>query len=71
MDFDHAYQKACEARVALCKQCATKDDLLAVATAFAFQAGIIWEQMGGAEHAAQQLYAAADRMACKTKNGPK
>ena len=65
MEFEHAYEQACNARVELCKECKTAEDLLAVATAFAFQAGIIWEELGGANHAAQQLYAAADAMATK------
>ena len=65
MQFEYAYAKACKTRADLCRQCKTNEDLLLVATAFAFQAGIIWEEMGGAEHAAHQLYAAADRMASK------
>ena len=65
MEFQHAYEKTCEARAHLYSQCKTAEDLIAVATAFAFQAGIIWEELQGPAGAAQQLYAAADAMAAK------
>ena len=65
MEFEHAYSEACDARIALCKECKTSDDLMAVATSFAQQAGLIWEKLGGPKHAAAQLYAAADYMATK------
>lgn len=41
----------------------SEEDLLMLASNMAFQAALIYRQLGGAEHVAQQFYAMADNEA--------
>lgn len=43
--------------------CRSEDDLVALATLYAMEAGHIWRQLGGSKLEAVQFYAFADRAA--------
>lgn len=54
-------------RQSLIKRCKTQEDAMAIATAFALEAKLIWSTFGGDRHAAAQFYHLADTFAVELK----
>ena len=63
MEFEHALDVVMKTRADLCRKCTTHDDFIAVAAALAYQAQLIFTEVGGPHHAAKQFYAMADKLA--------
>ena len=49
------------------EHCKDDSDALALATAFALQAAVIWRELGGNENVAMQFYALADGAAVESE----
>lgn len=49
--------------ISLIRRCKSEDDAMVIATALAFEAEMIWTELGGSRHAAAQFYHLADKCA--------